>query len=286
MKEKEYFSTGEFAKLANVSKQTLIYYDKSGVFSPVYKDENNFRYYSLSQFEALDTLISLKEIGVPLKEIKSYLSNKDIESLVGLLKKKSQLINKQIDRLRHISSKIKNKSLRLEKAINQRFNTEPYFIQCNPRYILTSNVKSDDYKKIMAKIIEFIKECKNKEEFDNGNSIGGIIRKEDILKGKFNKIKAIFIMLNSKIINDHANVKPRGIYACINHIGGYDTTHISYKKLMNFIEKSGYEIIGDAYENELIGYLSAKSQNEYLIEISIQVQKLNITKNYKCNKKN
>lgn len=274
MKNEEHFTTGEFAKLANVSKQTLIYYDKSGIFSPVYKDENNFRYYSLEQFEALDTLISLREIGVPLKEIKEYLSDKDIESLVEVLKNKNQEIKEQINKLKHISKKIENKSLRLEKAEVQQFIQEPYFEKCDPTYILTSNVESDDYKKIMGKIIEFINHCKDKDGFDNGNPIGGIIQKEDILSGRFNNIKAIYIMIDSKSIIDDASVKPKGIYARINHRGSYDTTNVSYKKLIDFIEKSGYEIIGDAYEDELIGYLSVESQEEYLIELSIQVQKI------------
>lgn len=274
MKNKEYFSTGEFAKLVNVSKQTLIYYDKYGIFSPMYKDENNFRYYSLSQFEALDTLISLKEMGVPLKEIKEYLSDKDIEGLVELLKNKNEAIKNQINKLRHISNKIENKSLKLEKAIKQQLIKEPYFKRCDPTYILTSSVESKDYKEIMAKIIVFINRCREKEVFDNGNSIGGIIKKEDILNEKFNNINAIYIVIDNKTITDDVNVKPKGIYACINHRGSYDTTHISYKKLIDFIEQSGYEIIGDGYENELIGYLSTQSQEKYLIELSIQVQKI------------
>lgn len=274
MKDKEYFSTGEFSRLADISKQTLIYYDKSGIFSPAYKDENNFRYYSLNQFEALDTLISLREIGVPLKEIKAYLSNKDIESLAKLLKKKNEVIKNEINKLMHISKKIENKSLKIEKVIKQQRIEKPYFKICDTTHILTSSVESDDYKKIMEKIIEFINYCKDKEEFDNGNSIGGIIKKEDILNEKFNKLKDIYIMIDSKTIADDKSVKAKGIYACINHRGGYDTTYISYKKLIDFIEKSGYEIIGDAYENELIGFLSAKSQEEYLIELSMQVQKI------------
>jgi len=273
MKNEKYFTTGEFAKLGNVSKQTLIYYDKEDVFSPTYKDENNFRYYSLGQFEALDTLISLREIGVSLKEIKEYLSNKDIESLAELLNKKNELVKKQINKLKHISRKIENKSLNLEKAVEQQFIEEPYFKRCDATYILTSSVESDDYKIIMGKIIEFINQGKDKEEFDNGNPIGGIIKKDDILNEKFNNIKAIYIIKDSKNIIENESIKPGGIYAYINHRGSYETTHLSYKKLIDFVEKNGYEIIGDAYENELIGYLSARVQEEYLVELSIQVQK-------------
>lgn len=274
MEDKEYFSTAEFAKLANISKQTLIYYDKSNIFSPIYKDENGFRYYSLGQFEALDTLIALRDIGVPLKEIKEYLRNKSIESLADLLKKKNELVNEQIHKLKLISSKIENKSLKLEKAIEEQYITEPSFKSCDSTHILTSNINSDDCKKIMMEITKFIIQCKNNEDFDNGNSIGGIISKEDIHNGNFNKIKDVYIVVDRKIEAESIQVKPKGIYACINHKGGYDTTYISYNKLIGFIKKNGYEIVGDGYENELIGYLSARSQEEYLIEISIEVQKL------------
>jgi len=273
MKKQDYFSTGEFAKLANISKQTLIYYDKVDIFSPVYKDEKKFRYYSLGQFEALDTLINLREIGVPLKEIKDYLSHKNMESLAELLKNKNEGLQKQIKKLKHISKKIENKSLRLEKAQKQQLVNEPYFEKCETSYILSSNVESDDYRKIMGKIIEFINYYKNLEQFDNGNPIGGIIKKEDLLSGRFNNIKAVYIMIDCNNTIDET-AKLEGIYAHIIHKGNYDTTHISYKKLIDYINKNGYEIIGDAYENELIGYLSVQSQEEYLIEISVQVKKL------------
>lgn len=45
MNKKMYFSTGEFAKLAGVSKHTLFYYDEIGLLSPEIKNkENGYRY--------------------------------------------------------------------------------------------------------------------------------------------------------------------------------------------------------------------------------------------------
>lgn len=273
MKDKEYFSTAEFASIANISKQTLIYYDNSGIFHPIYKDENNFRYYSLEQFEALDTLISLKDIGVPLKEIKEYLTDKNIESLVTLMKSKKEMIEKQINNLIIIRGKIENKTSKLEKVTKSQHITEPYFKTCDTEYVFVSKVDSDDYKEIMIKISNFIKCIKGNERLDNGNSIGGIIKKKEILKGNFKSIKYIYTKVDSKNINKDIRVKSGGIYACINHRGSYDTTHISYNKLVNFIEDNGYKIIGDSYEDELIGYLLSKSKDEYLIHLSILVEK-------------
>jgi len=85
MKDNKYFSTGEFAKLANISKQTLIFYDKKRIFSPEYKDENTFRYYSLKQFDTLDILLSLRDIGLSLENIKDYLDNRTPKDAIDML---------------------------------------------------------------------------------------------------------------------------------------------------------------------------------------------------------
>ena len=45
-KENLYLTIAQFAKLHNVNKRTLHYYAKIGLFSPNYKGENNYRYYS------------------------------------------------------------------------------------------------------------------------------------------------------------------------------------------------------------------------------------------------
>ena len=49
-----YFTTGEFAKLFNVSKSTLFYYDEVGVFSPIIREENDYRFYAVEQIEVFE----------------------------------------------------------------------------------------------------------------------------------------------------------------------------------------------------------------------------------------
>ena len=54
---KNLFSIGELSKLQNISRQTLIFYDKIGLFRPAYTDpDNGYRYYSSSQLDYLDTI--------------------------------------------------------------------------------------------------------------------------------------------------------------------------------------------------------------------------------------
>ena len=40
------FTTGEFAKLCNTTKETLFHYDKIGILKPKFIKRNGYRYYS------------------------------------------------------------------------------------------------------------------------------------------------------------------------------------------------------------------------------------------------
>ena len=61
----DYFSIGELSRYQNISKQTLIFYDKLGLFQPAYVDPNNgYRYYTARQLDELDTILILKKSGL------------------------------------------------------------------------------------------------------------------------------------------------------------------------------------------------------------------------------
>ena len=71
---KNLFSIGELSKQQNISRQTLIFYDRIGLFSPAWVDpENGYRYYSASQLDYLDTICIMKKIGFSLDEIREHM---------------------------------------------------------------------------------------------------------------------------------------------------------------------------------------------------------------------
>ena len=56
------FSIGEVARYQKISKQTLIFYDKIGLFRPDYVDPGNgYRYYSAKQLDYLDAILIMKK---------------------------------------------------------------------------------------------------------------------------------------------------------------------------------------------------------------------------------
>ena len=95
---KDMFSIGELARYQNISKQTLIFYDKIGLFRPAYVDpDNKYRYYKASQIDYLDTILIMKELGYSLGEIKEHKNNYTINTtMIDMRKQKT--VNEQQNR--------------------------------------------------------------------------------------------------------------------------------------------------------------------------------------------
>lgn len=71
------YTTGQFAELCGVKKQTLFHYDDIGLLKPARVDDNGYRRYSHDQYQDFLLISCLKEAGMSLAEIKEYLSEDD-----------------------------------------------------------------------------------------------------------------------------------------------------------------------------------------------------------------
>lgn len=64
------YAISEMASLFNVSRQTLIYYDKIGLFKPAVVNEKGYRFYSPTQIPGSCALICmLRDLGLELDEM-------------------------------------------------------------------------------------------------------------------------------------------------------------------------------------------------------------------------
>ena len=98
--------TGEFAALCGTNKRTLFHYDEIGLFSPALTDEKGYRYYSENQCDVFFTITCLKELGMPLKEIKAYIDHRCHGDLEGLLLLQREKVDRELEQLRRIQSVI------------------------------------------------------------------------------------------------------------------------------------------------------------------------------------
>lgn len=82
----QFLRVGELAKLTGITVRTLHYYDEIGLLKPSKITEAGHRLYDLQSVATLYQIISLKDMGFPLKEIKSLLREKsmDITRLIDI----------------------------------------------------------------------------------------------------------------------------------------------------------------------------------------------------------
>ncbi len=91
----EYYTTGKFAKLANVTERTLRYYDKVGLLKPSFILENGYRQYSKEDLLQLQKILLLRNLGFSIEEIVPMLMNNK-EDFIESLRLQSQLVQKRI----------------------------------------------------------------------------------------------------------------------------------------------------------------------------------------------
>lgn len=106
------FTVGEFAKLAQVSKRLLRYYDEIEIFHPMQVDPiTGHRLYSAEQLSELNRILALKELGLSLDQIRQSLNAQiSTQQMQGMLLMKKAEIEQQLkaelERIRKIESRL------------------------------------------------------------------------------------------------------------------------------------------------------------------------------------
>lgn len=105
------FSTGEFARRANVTVRTIHYYEKKGLIQPEMICENGYRYYGQQEFARLQRILTLKLLGFSLEEIQEFsLNENDRDFLQRSFAMQLSLVRKKIEHLKAVEESIQNVS--------------------------------------------------------------------------------------------------------------------------------------------------------------------------------
>ena len=117
--KKDLYQIGEVARLFHLSISLLRHYDKTGLVTPEYTDpDTGYRYYSLRQFECLNTIRYLRALDMPLEEIADFLHNRDTGRIQELLSKQLVQVHKKQQELAVIEHQIKNRLNQIQGALS------------------------------------------------------------------------------------------------------------------------------------------------------------------------
>ena len=268
------FSIGELSKYQNISKQTLIFYDKIGLFRPAYVDPNNgYRYYSSKQIDYLDTILIMKKIGFSLTEIREHMQHYNIDSSLITLRKQVTAIDRQIEELHLIRSRLLHRCTQMENAKIYKEKENAVIIEkIDAQYILFHEVEQP-YS--LREISIATKKC-FAGSFQKGLPIffqcGVVVPFQRIIEGRFTE--AEFAFQKKKKTNQVNNIKrlPAGECVSIYHVGDYLSIGRSYQKILDYCKSHSIQIVSDSYEFCINDYITTFDENEYITKIMFYIK--------------
>ncbi|MCL1835227.1 MAG: MerR family transcriptional regulator [Oscillospiraceae bacterium] len=267
--EKEHLSITDFAELSRTNRSTLLYYDKIGLLSPMTRKENNYRYYTYPQIYTVELIRTCQALGMSIDEIKNLRNEASPKLIDELFERQIEQIETEINTwisARKLLTTLKSVIHPMLSVDEKAFKVE--YVPAEP--IVLGGI--NDYNKCRndhAAYAQFYVDSKLKyPDLDLNYPAWAMYSEERIKNGDW-VWPDRFYFFNP----DGYDKRPAAHYAIGYTRGGYGHTGDLYDRLIAYINASGYEICGPAFEEYPLTELCYTSDEDYLIRLMITVRK-------------
>lgn len=266
-KENLFFTAGQFAKLHHLNKRTLHYYDDIGLFSPAHKGENGYRYYTCRQSVELENILSLRELGMSIEEIRRYLNHPNAGAFLEIATQKSREIDAQIKRLKKLKAVLSEKQGTLSLCAGI-YDGKIEVIRYPKRFLLLTPVQfRESALTDMDQVMVHLQTAWEGSAFKAG--CGSYISLDKVKRGQFDSYDGLFTFMEHPKKGAAIQVKPEGGYLCGYCIGAWDKIPALYQKMLAFAEANKLTLTGDCYETGLNEF-AISCEAEYVTKVEIQ----------------
>ncbi|WP_066254021.1 MerR family transcriptional regulator [Neobacillus drentensis] len=272
-KNGKYLTTGEFAKLCKVNKQTLIFYDQIGLLSPVLKNEKRYRFYSIHQMDLFFVIDLLKDLGMSLNDIQQYIQNKSPESFLSLMYQKKEEIVKKRQEIEMKERMVEAKIALMEKASHLDFHQVTLEQFPETTLYLSRNIENINNEEFVEVVSDFINEL-NVSHLDTGYPIGVITKREQLLKGEFTNYSYLYIEQPNPKEGYPYFKSVKGDFLSGYHIGDEKTIHKAYKQLFSEMDRLNLALGDYVFEEYIYDTVVMNHKEHYVTKIMIQVEQI------------
>jgi len=270
-------TSGEFARLANTTKDTLMFYERVGVLKPVLRKNNRYRFYCYTQVRLYHAIITFQALGMSLAQIKEYMEERNSEVLVRIVEQRLQQFDEEqskIDATRELTWAIRQhlqEGVRLQQMLNHEVELNRAYVQRLPSCSIVLGRSMDHHGAVYYHY--------GQGQFweDVEQRMPGIARNyplcgqhsmERVLGGDWHVPDRYYIKYD-----DSAQQRPAGLYVLGYTRCGYGQAQSLFEILYRYILSSAYMIAGPAYEEYIVNELLVKECCNYLVCIMIPVRR-------------
>lgn len=265
-KSSKLYTTGEFAKYFDIKKDPLFYYDRIGLFCPAKVLENGYRCYTSAQLDTFWALRSLRELGMSIKDLRTYFDGLSIDKLGTLADEQLGKIDKELEKLQGMRWLLEE----MRQAANDIKTAglgETKVLQLPEKRLLYSELNQCVEDTTGEQWYGLLNDFLSKTGMMGASFVGSVIAQRDIKSRHFGRVKQLFV--DSR--DGEGCLCPGGLYAIYYHKGCYSQLPAAYGHLLTALNEMNYNICGDAYEEYLVNFLAASNEDDFITKISIPV---------------
>ena len=273
MDDKKLFRISDVAKMFRVSTGTLRHYEKAGLLCPEHTDQKTgYRYYSVQQFEVLNTIRYLRALDLPLDEIAEFLHNRDIEVIEEKLERQKELIARKKWELEIIERKIDHRIRQIRDASQSELDVIRKIRIPGCRMVwMQDSLRPKSYLDLEFSIRQLQKDQPESNVFLGKVGIG--ITKEHLQEEKLDTYDLVFLILDEEDSYEGTTEElPEQMYVTIRFCGGHTEAPDSYRKILTYIRAEHLMITCFSQEITMIDDGITSNPEKFVTEIRIPVQ--------------
>lgn len=267
------FRIGEFSKMTKTTVKTLRYYDEVGLLKPAFVDDwSNYRYYTTEQLYPLQKILSLRQAGLSIDEIKQIMTGKHMPDI---LKKRQAKLEKE---KQEIEEKLLHLYLILQSVKEDTEMTYQAIVKQIPAYtVYYKQGTIHDFSEMNAFVLSAGAECKeaNPTLTCIEPDYCYISYLDEDFKPENMRIEYAQAVTKKGIETDNIKFKTlTPIEAvCVYHKGSYDGLQEAYAFALNWAKENGYAVSQTPREQYIDGIWNKDDEADWLTEIQIPVEK-------------
>ena len=270
------YRIGEFSKITNLTVKALRYYDEQGMLIPSARSESDYRLYDKSDYEKAQLIVSLKQLGFSISEMKDMLATCESRADISFyLVEKKSFIKDKIRKQKMLIIEIEKNLHQNEKednVLNSAHRSKMYEIEIKeiPSMTVASirfKGKYSDVGKHIGKIYQVVKDkaCGaplnlyyDKEYQEEADIELCVPIKGTIAGGVGIDIKVLPTMKAIATV----------------HTGTYQKLNEAYKAILDYAKENGFELLTPSREvyQKGPGMIFKGNPDKYVTEILVPYQ--------------
>jgi len=273
---KEKYLVHEIAKYFGVTNDTIRYYDKLGIISPKKDKNNNYRYYDRGDIICFSYVFELKNIDLPLNEIRMMLNDSSLEHAASVIEVHEQKIDAKIKELQRLKSIVNDYRRCFEYA---KENVDVIKIINSPILIYREIIEPEGsvieslkfFEKLTLMHVPLYTFCIDKELFLSKIFYDNVMECRKYFKNALSLIDEENLVASEKF--PHGDCKVINPMKCLTSVIKFYTNkdYSSILKIREYIEQNNLEIEGSILLRAISFKNNIKNNND-LYEIYVPIK--------------